>query len=254
MHADAAEVLEAVCAGDELLAELRLDGGKDRADERAQALILHEGKQADHLRGRLAEDGVRNVARQLAQAAVDRVDELLAVRRVAVDMQLAQLEDDDAAADVQIDALNLGAAHEVRLGDVDLRENPVVKEAVADPVRDLFLFVRVVLRELNLRHPLDDLAVAVDLLAVARDADGADGLPVDIQRVVAAAQRALVFAILMDEELAEPLAQQLCRAAVVIADAAGRRAGDDGAILVKEVELLLQNAGEAVDDVLGKRC
>ena len=114
--------------------------------------------------------------------------------------------------------------------------------------------MRVVLRELNLRHPLDDLAVAVDLLTVARDADGADGLPVDIQRVVAAAQRALVLAVLMDEELAEPLAQQLRRAAVVIADAAGRRAGDDGAVLVKEIELLLQNAGKAVDDVLGKRC
>ena len=58
----------------------------------------------------------------------------------------------------------------------------------------------------------------------------------------------------MDEELAEALAQQLRRAAVVIADAPGRRAGDDGAVLVKEVELLLQDAGEAVDDVLGKRC
>ena len=83
----------------------------------------------------------------------------------------------------------------------DVRQNPVVKEPIPNSIGDLLSFGRVAFRELNLRHLLDDLPITIDLVALAGDADHADHVAVDLQRIIAALQRALVFAVVINNTL-----------------------------------------------------
>ena len=136
----------------------------------------------------------------------------------------------------------------------DVRQNPVVKEPIPNSIGDLLSFGRVAFRELNLRHLLDDLPITIDLVALAGDADHADHVAVDLQRIIAALQRALVFAVVINEQFFQPFRNELRRAGVISADSSFCCAGHNHAVFIEEIQLLLQDACQTVNDILGELC
>lgn len=169
-------------------------------------------------------------------------------------IEIFELEENHSALHADVDALPLSTPDEGGVRIADVGEDPVIKETVADPVGDLLFFARVVFLELDLGHLFDDLAKPVDLFTFTGYPDGADDLPIDFKGVIAAFERPRVLAVMVNEKLLQPFADQVGGTAVVVSNPRFGRAGQNDAVFIKKVELLLQDACQAVDDVLSQFC